>query len=139
MANSKLQIWSNAVRERDGKCLKCGKTEDLHAHHIKPKATHPELILDVKNGKTLCYSCHKSEHEQNRPVRIRSQRPRRKTLEKKIQELEKIIEDLEKQYKYLESKNKKLKNIATICEKGTCKSGLMLSRINNPFWNTKPQ
>ena len=45
--------WSKAVRDRDGKCQECGKTTDLHAHHIKPKSTHPELALVLENGKTL--------------------------------------------------------------------------------------
>lgn len=87
MANSLVE-WVIAVKNRDGKCLECGKKEDLHAHHIKPKSTHPKLKLDVGNGKTLCYSCHKKEHEKNRPVRIRSEYPQRRTLLKKIEELE---------------------------------------------------
>lgn len=55
---------------------------------MKPKSTHPELALDVDNGETLCYRCHKAEHEKNRPVRIRSNKPQRRVLEKRIAELE---------------------------------------------------
>lgn len=76
------------VKARDGKCIHCGRMEDLHAHHIKPKWSHPELKLDLENGVALCYRCHKAEHERHRPVRLRTERPRRKTLVAKIQELE---------------------------------------------------
>jgi translation initiation factor 1 (eIF-1/SUI1) len=83
-----MKAWADSVKSRDGKCGECGKSEDLHAHHIKPKSTYPELSLDPNNGKTLCYRCHKAEHEKNRPVRIRSNRPQRKKLEARISELE---------------------------------------------------
>ena len=48
--SSKLREWSVQVRERDGECVDCGSTENLHAHHIKPKSEHPELAYDVENG-----------------------------------------------------------------------------------------
>ena len=84
--------WSKTVKARDMKCMVCGTSNDLHAHHIKHKATNPELILDISNGIALCYRCHKAEHERNRPVRIRSLRPQRGTLERQIAELKaKII------------------------------------------------
>lgn len=55
--------WSLAVRARDGhKCVDCGKTGKLHAHHVKPWKTHPELRFDVENGKTLCPVCHQHAH-----------------------------------------------------------------------------
>lgn len=55
--------WSIAVRERDGhKCIECGATGRLHAHHIKPWKHHPELRLDVSNGATLCPKCHQKAH-----------------------------------------------------------------------------
>lgn len=55
--------WSLAVRERDGhKCVECGATGKLHAHHIKPWKTHPELRHDVSNGETLCPPCHQKAH-----------------------------------------------------------------------------
>jgi 5-methylcytosine-specific restriction endonuclease McrA len=34
----------------------------MHAHHIKPYQTHPELRFEVSNGETLCYRCHWAEH-----------------------------------------------------------------------------
>lgn len=51
-------VWSNFVRERDGKCQVCGSTHNLEAHHIKPKSQKPELSIDVNNGITLCHECH---------------------------------------------------------------------------------
>jgi 5-methylcytosine-specific restriction endonuclease McrA len=55
-----LVQWSKDVRERDGyKCAVCGKTEYLNAHHLIPKERFPQHQFDVKNGITLCPSCHK--------------------------------------------------------------------------------
>lgn len=85
--STKLAQWSKDVRDRDGKCLNCGATEGLHAHHIKPKSRYPELILDFDNGKTLCYVCHKREHEANRAPRIRSAKPNRNTLIAKLERM----------------------------------------------------
>lgn len=81
-----LLEWATAVKNRDGKCMQCGTTDDLHAHHIKQKSTYPTLAKEVSNGITLCYRCHKKEHEQNRPLRIRSSSPQRRTLVKKVAE-----------------------------------------------------
>ena len=52
-------LWSKAVRERDGdKCLMCGKTEFLHAHHWLFRKGHSlALAFDVRNGAALCYGC----------------------------------------------------------------------------------
>ena len=89
---SSLSDWSNAVKVRDGRCLSCGSYHDLHAHHIKQKSIYPELMLDISNGKTLCYRCHKREHEVNRPPRIRGdKRPQRRTLEARIRYLETML------------------------------------------------
>lgn len=55
--------WSADVRERDGhKCVECGATGKLHAHHIKPWKNSPELRWDVSNGTTLCPPCHQKAH-----------------------------------------------------------------------------
>ena len=35
-------------------CRACGETIPLHAHHIKPRSTYPELALKLDNGITLC-------------------------------------------------------------------------------------
>jgi 5-methylcytosine-specific restriction endonuclease McrA len=55
--------WSKEVRARDGhKCVECGATGKLHAHHIKPWKNHPELRWDISNGATLCPPCHQKAH-----------------------------------------------------------------------------
>ena len=60
-SKGKNTIFRKLVKERDGKCLKCGSTERLHAHHIKPWKDYPELRFDINNGTTLCNSCHSKE------------------------------------------------------------------------------
>lgn len=50
--------WADAVKTRDGGCVVCGSIEGLAAHHIKPRATHPELARDLDNGAALCNRCH---------------------------------------------------------------------------------
>lgn len=61
--DSNLRSWSKKIKERDGyKCTECGATNHLHSHHIKSKATHPELKYDMNNGITLCYDCHINAH-----------------------------------------------------------------------------
>lgn len=53
------ELWSQAVRKRDGECVLCGKKETLNAHHwIHSKAQGNKHRWNVKNGITLCYPCH---------------------------------------------------------------------------------
>lgn len=67
--NSKeYALWRDGVFRRDNfQCQKCnarngeGRRVYLHAHHIKPFATHPELRFDTSNGLTLCKECHSLE------------------------------------------------------------------------------
>lgn len=55
--------WRDAVKARDGyRCVECGETKRLHAHHIKPWKKAPELRYELSNGKTLCVSCHQAAH-----------------------------------------------------------------------------
>jgi len=52
-------LWSKAVRERDGECLLCLKRDTLQAHHwIVPRARSLKHRWDIRNGTTLCYTCH---------------------------------------------------------------------------------
>ncbi len=61
-----LSAWALQVKERDCyTCRDCGATDNLHAHHIWPKISHPEHALDVVNGTTLCEECHIYEHQLN--------------------------------------------------------------------------
>jgi hypothetical protein len=54
-------IWRKSVFERDDyTCQICGvRGGKLSADHIKPFSTHPELRLELSNGRTLCVNCHR--------------------------------------------------------------------------------
>ncbi len=69
--------WMDAVKSRDGQCIRCGSTEKLEAHHIRPLATiitdhvirsvddarkHAAVLWNLNNGETLCEPCHYAEH-----------------------------------------------------------------------------
>jgi len=61
--NKKVLEWRKEVFKRDGhKCVKCGSTDNLEAHHIIPWSVAPELRINLNNGETLCNSCHADEH-----------------------------------------------------------------------------
>lgn len=53
--------WRSNVYKRDKyTCQECGQVGgELNADHIKPFAFFPELRLELKNGRTLCISCHR--------------------------------------------------------------------------------
>lgn len=53
--------WRSAVFTRDAfTCLCCKDVGGrLTAHHIKPFSTHPDFRLEVTNGITLCWRCHR--------------------------------------------------------------------------------
>lgn len=54
----KLDImWSQAVKARDKKCLRCGKENNLHSHHVFSR-THKSTRFVLDNGVTLCGGCH---------------------------------------------------------------------------------
>lgn len=57
--------WRRKVFERDEyKCIKCrGRGSSLNAHHILNHSEHTDLRLDINNGVTLCYECHKEFHK----------------------------------------------------------------------------
>ncbi len=59
---ARLRRWSEKVRARDGACVDCGATENLHAHHVVPKAEAPERAYELENGVALCESCHRKRH-----------------------------------------------------------------------------
>jgi hypothetical protein len=62
--------WKELIRSiyrRDNyRCTQCGSPKrerrGLHAHHVKPWATHPELRADPSNIVTLCRTCHERLH-----------------------------------------------------------------------------
>lgn len=56
-----IRLWSLKVRKRDRhRCRRegCGRTKNLHAHHIYNQADNPDLRFEEWNGVTLCQSCH---------------------------------------------------------------------------------
>lgn len=60
---ARYKKWRMAVLQRDENiCLQCGSTENLHVHHIKEWALHPNERLSIKNGETLCKVCHSEIH-----------------------------------------------------------------------------
>lgn len=68
--------WMDAVKARDGKCLRCGSVERLEAHHVRSlaeliaafgvrnrdDARKAAALWDASNGETLCEPCHYAEH-----------------------------------------------------------------------------
>ena len=74
--SAKYQIWRNAVYLRDDFiCQECGlKGMYLHAHHIKPFASYPELRFKIENGQTLCKNCHAQLHARLRNILITSKK-----------------------------------------------------------------
>lgn len=62
---SDYREWRKQVFERDDfTCQKCRTRGGiLEAHHIKPFSKDKKLRLDLNNGKTLCWYCHRKHHQ----------------------------------------------------------------------------
>ena len=68
--------WVEAVKLRDGRCLDCGETDCLEAHHKvslaeiieehgitnREQARDCEQLWDIENGETKCVRCHYKKH-----------------------------------------------------------------------------
>lgn len=55
--------WSLKVKERDGnRCVICGASGKLFAHHIVHEAVNWKSRTDIDNGVTLCSRCHILAH-----------------------------------------------------------------------------
>ena len=55
--------WADMVKGRDEyKCVKCGSTEGLIAHHIEGIQWNPIESADIDIGVTLCKKCEKEVH-----------------------------------------------------------------------------
>lgn len=53
------ELWSQVVRQRDGKCMVCGATDQLQAHHfIVSAARSLEQRYNPSNGICLCFAHH---------------------------------------------------------------------------------
>ena len=62
MTKSQKKVLHNLVRQivinRDKTCLKCGKSQILHASHIYPRGKYPKMQFMPENVKALCLGCH---------------------------------------------------------------------------------
>lgn len=58
------KFWRTAVFERDKyTCQDCGVVGgELNAHHVKKFKDYPKDRYDIKNGITLCVTCHRKRH-----------------------------------------------------------------------------
>jgi len=54
--------WREAVINRDKKCVICGAGTHLTAHHMDHATYFKDERFNVKNGVTLCQSCHMNFH-----------------------------------------------------------------------------
>ena len=50
-------LFSKWIRERDGKCVRCGSVERLQCSHFWPRKVSATRF-DPENCDTLCYKCH---------------------------------------------------------------------------------
>lgn len=50
--------WSRKVRARDKRCIVCGSTKSLAAHHAIVDRTVRSTRWELTNGVTLCLKCH---------------------------------------------------------------------------------
>ena len=71
--------WMDGVKDRDGKCTRCGSIENLESHHIidlsvliskyqiknREDARNTPGLWDLENGITLCQRCHYDQHGRN--------------------------------------------------------------------------
>ena len=55
--------WAKRIKALDGNaCAYCGASDNLQAHHIKPRSLYPEEAYSLRNGVTLCRPCHRAAH-----------------------------------------------------------------------------
>ena len=68
--------WTDAVKDSDGQCLRCGSIENLESHHVislselitlhniknTDDARKTPELWNLDNGQTLCRRCHYAEH-----------------------------------------------------------------------------
>ena len=47
-------------------CEICGSDKSLQVHHILPRSSNPELIMDKENLMVLCEECHKKIHAKDK-------------------------------------------------------------------------
>ena len=53
------------VFKRDNRtCKICGSKEEINAHHLYSRNSHPDLVYDLDNIVTLCKKCHTDFHKE---------------------------------------------------------------------------
>lgn len=60
-AGQQIRGWS-VLLKGDDCCRVCGSTEALHLHHMIPRSKSTASRRDLRNGMTLCGSCHSKWH-----------------------------------------------------------------------------
>lgn len=66
LRNKADKLWSQMIRERDGKCRRCGKEPPeviLQAAHVISRR-YKAIRWDLRNGIGLCIGCHHWAHKQ---------------------------------------------------------------------------
>lgn len=120
-----LDILAKSIaRKRDGRCLLCGSTENLQAHHyIHTVAYSTKYRWDLRNLCTVCAGCHL--YKIHSTASFRYTEPLRKAVlinkiitEKELEEISNdrelarfSIGDLESIKEHLEEEKKKLEEI----------------------------
>ena len=57
--NSKLyHIWRKYALKKNPYCIICGRSDQLHVHHINDASTHPMQRYLPTNAAVLCNGCH---------------------------------------------------------------------------------
>lgn len=58
-----LRLWGRLIKFRDGgRCLNCGDSNEIQAHHVMRRTLVPFAALDQGNGISLCRGCHHRVH-----------------------------------------------------------------------------
>ena len=58
-----MSNWSESVKKKCGyRCVICGSSEKLEAHHIIPVSHDVTHKYDINNGIALCHGCHFLTH-----------------------------------------------------------------------------
>lgn len=52
------KLFSQYIRQRDGKCMRCGKTTSLQCSHIRSVGAYKYLEFEPQNAIALCLKCH---------------------------------------------------------------------------------
>ncbi len=68
LGSRRYQAWRKRIAiDRLNSCAVCWERDGIitpfdELHHIKPRSTHPELVMDEHNVELLCANCHDEKH-----------------------------------------------------------------------------